>query len=386
MKIKILFNRKKKLNTQKMAVIEVEVYVSRNLRFIKSTGIYLEPKYWDENKSRIKNNHPQAPELNYRLINFKNELERQYISEYYPYGYFKAEKKKRFFYEYFENEVMFIHNENLSVGTKRIYTRTLKYLKKFRPIDFPIEEVDIAFLQSFNLYLTKQKGLANNGRHSLFTKIRKVMRAATLDDIITPGQDPFLKGFKIREIEPEKTSLTLKELTDLEELDMTLRPELILTRDMFLFQCYTSLRYGDVSTLTQDNFDLLENNKIRLHYIPQKTKNVNNKRISWIITDFWNGKADAIIKKYLDGPGMFFKISNEYYNRQLKELQRFAEIKTVLTSHLARKTCITLLINDYGLDIAKTQMIAGHSKIEMTRRYLKIDERDLSEAAKKIEW
>ncbi|MBW7868882.1 MAG: tyrosine-type recombinase/integrase [Brumimicrobium sp.] len=62
------------------------------------------------------------------------------------------------------------------------------------------------------------------------------------------------------------------------------------------------------------------------------------------------------------------------------------EIKIVLTSHLARKTCITLLINDYGLDIAKTQMIAGHSKIEMTRRYLKIDERDLSEAAKKIEW
>jgi hypothetical protein len=31
---------------------------------------------------------------------------------------------------------------------------------------------------------------------------------------------------------------------------MSLRPELDKTRDMFLFACYTSLRYGDLSELS----------------------------------------------------------------------------------------------------------------------------------------
>lgn len=43
-------------------------------------------------------------------------------------------------------------------------------------------------------------------------------------------------------------------------------------------------------------------------------------------------------------------------------------------------------MKDFQMDVTKVQKIAGHAKIEMTRRYLKIDERDLSEAAKKIDW
>jgi len=49
---KILFNRKKKLNAQNEAAIKVEVYISRNNRTVKSTGVYIEPKYWDKIKNK----------------------------------------------------------------------------------------------------------------------------------------------------------------------------------------------------------------------------------------------------------------------------------------------------------------------------------------------
>jgi integrase len=106
--------------------------------------------------------------------------------------------------------------------------------------------------------------------------------------------------------------------------------------------------------------------------------------------------VDVIVKKYLEKHKefkthphknrLFFWYHNVVYNRNLKELQNFAGITQTLTSHLARHTCITLLINDFSLPIEKAQMIAGHSKIEMTRKYLRQTERDLSEAAKKINW
>src|SRR5690606_15702684 len=127
--------------------------------------------------------------------------------------------------------------------------------------------------------------------------------------------------------------------------------------------------------------------KIRITYIQEKLKHRSAKRVEWIISDFWNGKADKIILKYFEKfddvknvvkeVRFFFRYTNQFYNRQLKELQHFAGIKQQLHSHLARHTCITLLVNDFGLDITKAQMIAGHSKVEMTRKYLRVTERDL---------
>jgi integrase len=387
MNAKFLYNRKKKLNNENKGLIELEIYLSRTNRKIKSTGIYIETKYWDSKSQRIKNNCPLSDELNYKLFDFKNKLEREYLKEYSPVRKKEKTKKKHYFYEYFSLDLMQLQNDGLSSGTKRVYTRVLKYLKEFCPKDFLFENLDVRFLQEFDLFLKNTKGLSNNGRHALFTKIKKAVNLAVLNDVIQNSNNPFKKGFKIKEIPPEKESLSLEELQLIENLDMKQRPELILVRDMFLFSCYTGLRYGDLSKLSTDNFDILNNGSIRLKYNPKKTEHIYSKTVSWIITDFWAGKADTIIKKYLDvSKKFFFGIVNEHYNRQLKELQRFAKIDKKLHSHLARHTCITLLVNDYQLDITKAQLIAGHSKLETTMLYLKIDENDLSRAGKNIKW
>lgn len=385
MKTKLLFNRKNKLNNENKGLIEVEIYLSRTKRIVRTTGVYIEPKYWDNNNQRIKHNHIQASELNYKLLDLKNKIEREFLKNY---SYVKRkEKKKYYFYEYFEFEIMQLQNENLSPGTQKIYNRTLKYLKEFCPKDFLFENLDVRFFIEFDLFLKNNKNLANNGRHSLFTKIKKVVNTAVLNDVIPVSLNPFKKGFKIKEIAPEKESLTLKELHIIEKLDLEEYPELILIRDMFLFSCYTGLRYGDLSQLSHDNFELLSDNKIRMKYIPQKTKHLYHKSISWIISDFWGGKANLIIKKYLSKTdSSFFNITNAFFNRELKKLQSLANIKTKIHSHLARHTCITLLVNDYQLDVTKAQLIAGHADIETTMRYLKTTENDLSLAAKKIVW
>ncbi len=389
METNVIFNRKNKLDKDGKGTIEIQVYISRGKRPCRSTGIKIEPKFWDAKKCTIKKSHPQADFINAQISASKNLIESYLLSQTIKNKKIDLndlEVNQISFYTFFEKEVMEKSNIELSIRTKWVYARVLRYLKEYST-DITFDAFTVSFLEGFNKFLIEKKNLSVNSRASLFSKIKKASITAVRNDIISYSQNPFNRGFAVREIEVTKESLTLSELLLLEKLDMSLRPELQKTRDMFLFACYTGLRFGDLSTLTGANFERLPNGKLRLKYTPHKTRKINNKRVEWVISDFWNGKADMIINNYLNSDEtLFFKYANQFYNRNLKELQRFAGITTKLTSHLARHTCITLLINDFGLSATNVQLIAGHSKIEMTLKYLRITEIDLSNAAKRIKW
>ena len=62
---RLVYNRKKKLNKSGKALIQVEAYRNRKKVYI-STGIYVNPKQWDNHHSRIIQ-HPHSEELNRML-------------------------------------------------------------------------------------------------------------------------------------------------------------------------------------------------------------------------------------------------------------------------------------------------------------------------------
>jgi len=404
MNINIVFNRKSKLNSKGEGVVEVQVYFDRHKRFHKSTGVKVEPKFWNDKKKIVSSKHPSANFLNAQISKHRHEVEKLITAQQFQNNgeidLSQLEKytpqKRESFYSFFQRHIIDTVNVSFSEPTIRYYERTLRYLKEYHPTDISFDKLTVSFFQGFDRFLVEQRKLAQNSRATIFKKVKKVLNQAEINDLLLPSKNPFKRGFNVREIAPEKQSLTLHELRRIENLDMHLRPELEKTRDMFLFACYTSLRYSDLSSLSFENFTMLKDGKIRLSYIAQKTSHHSKKRIEWIVSDFWNGRIDNLIKKYflLHEPDrnrpkeqrLFFKYANAVYNRNLKELQRFAGIETKLTSHLARHTCITLLINDFAMDITKVQMVAGHSKIEMTRSYLRITELDLATAAQRINW
>src|SRR5690554_3670842 len=397
MKTSLVFNRKKRLNKDGQASIEVMIYLNRKKRIFRSTGIFIAPKFWDEKNQQLKKSTPNYTELTHKLILQKHSLEDKIIKNAMSgdFASVNIDVKKVYLFKFFQNRVIEVSNSDLTEGTQMIYRRTLKYLKEFKNNDLPITDVDTFFLESFNIFLQDQKKLKLNGRASLMLRLKTVMNIAVNDGIVKYSKNPFI-NFKINQVDPETHSLTLEELNRIENLDMSFRPELEKTRDMFLFSCYTSLRFGDLINLSFENFEMVPGGKIRLTYIQEKLKHRSAKKIQWIVSDFWGGKVDKIIMKYFnkfdnvkDVPKevrYFFRYTNQFYNRQLKELQNFAGIKQDLHSHLAIHTCITLLVNDFGLDITKAQMIAGHSKVEMTRKYLRVTELDLVNAAKGINW
>jgi integrase len=61
---------------------------------------------------------------------------------------------------------------------------------------------------------------------------------------------------------------------------------------------------------------------------------------------------------------------NAYVNRRLKKVQREAGIETNLTFHLARHSAAWMLYREFG-DIYKVKRILGHSRVEVTEKYLR---------------
>lgn len=75
--------------------------------------------------------------------------------------------------------------------------------------------------------------------------------------------------------------------------------------------------------------------------------------------------------------------SNSKMNAYLKELAGICNIPKNLTIHCARHTFATLAI-EYGMPIDIIAKILGHTNTNMTRRYAKISEANISREMQKI--
>ena len=137
-------------------------------------------------------------------------------------------------------------------------------------------------------------------------------------------------------------------------------------RDVFLFCCYTGLRFSDFIRLHPQHFSEL-NGKAWLKIKTEKTGSYVQIPIYLI----FEGKALKILNHY-SSIETFTQIgSNAYVNRKLAELQKKLYIKTKITFHVARHTCATLLCHQ-GVPITTVQKILGHSNLTTTQVYSEI--------------
>ena len=126
---------------------------------------------------------------------------------------------------------------------------------------------------------------------------------------------------RLREAVKEVRFLTIEEVDRLWNLELK-TSSMEVTRDMFLFQCYTALRYSDLKSLTREDF-YSEDGNLCLRKITQKQKT----KIDFKLPQ----RAKIIYEKYsmylYENNAAFPVLSNSKYNKHLKELGHLAGIK-----------------------------------------------------------
>jgi integrase len=247
-------------------------------------------------------------------------------------------------------------------STMKSHLSTLRILETYKP-DLCVEEVTYNFLRGFEEFLLRRDYHCNTiAKH--FKNLKRYINLAVNKDMYSLQHYPFRK-YRIRHQVTKRAHLTPAELSKLEKLhlDNESRRRCL---DMFLFSCYTGIRFSDAVRLTRNNFCIVDN-KIWLIYTSVKT----NTCIRLPLSLLFDGKAITIYKRYRYRKDSLFGISahaNSSINKQLLKIAELAVINKKISFHTARHTNATLLLYR-GANITTVQKILGHKSVQTTEIY-----------------
>ena len=261
---------------------------------------------------------------------------------------------------------------------KRVKSLLLEYEKKYN-LKLSFDKITPIFFDKFYIFLTQEKEdkkMLNNTAHKTIQFLKSFLIWANIKANLTDNNS--YKSFKSKSEQNEVIYLTNAELMKLYDLKIE-DAKYNRVRDLFLFQCFTGVRYSDIENLQR--VDIVGSTwKLRT----QKTRD--------IIEIPLNNYALGILAKYSNWEKPLPIISNQKVNKYLKDLCELAKIDTpikivkyqgterkektykkfeVVSSHTARRTFISLSL-ERGMKPDVIMAITGHKTYKMMQKYLKI--------------
>lgn len=365
-KYRLVYNRKKQLNRQGTALVQVEALLNQRKVYFR-TNLYLKPEHWNSRNAQV-DNHPQAHDLNSMLFEFVLHLQAIELSLWkrgipVTLSLLKDAIKKgkpiNVTFPVFAR--IYVQESDRKRSTKENLMTTVTVLQEFRPgLDF--KDITYTFLKDFEVHL-KEKGNSVNTVAKHMRQLRTLVNEAINQGYIPSDAYPFRK-YKIKQEKGRKEFLTPDELKRLENLDVDKKLRHVL--DAFLFCCYTGLRFSDFCQLSPANF-IKVNGKRWLHFTSIKT----GVELRLPLHLLFEGKALAVLERY-DIVTDFAKIGpNSEANKYLAQLAALARIRKHITYHTARHTCATLLVHQ-GVPITTVQKLLGHTSVRTTEVYSEV--------------
>lgn len=128
------------------------------------------------------------------------------------------------------------------------------------------------------------------------------------------------------------------------------------------------MRFSDLSALNKDNL-ITEGGHLWIEMRMQKT----NEPIRIPVYLLFDGRGVEILNRYTvpDRKYIFDDLTNQYVNRELKEIAQLAGITKRVTFHCSRHTQATYLLYK-GVSITTVQKLLGHKRIQTTQIYGKV--------------
>ncbi len=365
------------------------------------TKLSANEKQWDSKKQRFKQGCT-IDGVQYNILNATIDTYISFIDDYFNKASLREalptlqELKQQFNYAYKQSgksqtdEFFYAFDKYIETRSetrrwceeyREMFARTRQSLKAFK--------ADIRFTdfstETMNKYLSHlSKTMYNDKIVKVLSMLKEFLKYANQKNY--PVNKEF---FEYEPTLPQSKKavryLTNDELKTIINLELAQGSSMDMTRDFFLFQCFTALRYSDIKQLKHDNIREVEDGKYEIDILTKKDKD----RIPFPLSK----GATRIYEKYKDNlydNGVVFPvISNQKYNKHLKELGKLAQLqgewidyqykldkveevktpKADLTSHTARRTFVVTALNE-GVELDLIAQITSHSDIEAMRPYI----------------
>lgn len=276
------------------------------------------------------------------------------------------------------NEVVAWMQEQLPLlrlrdGTVKHYRPLFVRLTAFGEIsewcDLTIENIYKfdAYLHSLRKELTdaeKKKGvkaepLSDAGVYTYHKCFRALLTRAYKMGVIDANPYDRLKGEFSRGEKQSMDYLTEEEMAAFESIRPLRGSVMEVAHDLFIFQMYTGLSYGDMQAFDMKDYRLIEGT---WRNVGERIK-TGVPYVSQLLPP-----AVAILEKY---NYQLPTLGNAEYNHSLKALGMACGITRPLHSHMARHTFATFALRQ-GVKIENLARMLGHTNITQTQRYAKV--------------
>lgn len=248
--------------------------------------------------------------------------------------------------------------DELAPSTVRTYYWNLRMVQKFNP-KLDCADLSEETVKNFRRYLVATGNKPATVAKAL-TVFRIFCKKMLADGLIK--SDPF-KNVKIGRVYVRRGFLTIRELKSFylsfgSNKDLLTAAEQECVR-VFLFSCFTGLRYSDLRTLT---FDELFDWKIRKQ--TQKTGEA-----VYIPIPVQARLLLPARTKNSQTP-IFHVVENSTFNKRLRRAAKKLGFTKYLHCHLARHTFATTCIS-LGIPLPATSKLLGHRNLDTTLIYAK---------------
>lgn len=338
-----------------------------------STGLFINPNYWDSKKQKLLNKAE-----NYKIVNSQLSLISQKINEAFLllqlqqdnfdvndiYSQYKGENIRT---EKTLLELYDLHNDATKaligidfnetswgryVENKRKVAEFIKY--KYKRSDIKLNQLELKFIKDLEYYFKTNKKLSQATINRSLQRLKKIIQFGIAENYL--DRNPFVL-YKPTKYKLKLVYLTSEELRELEEYVFK-QPKLQQVKDLFVFCCYTGLAYQEMSTLSEKH--------IKLGFDGNKWIEMYRKKTGSKISVPLLPKAQEILEKY---NGVLPSISNQKLNSYLKEICDILGIDKKLTHHNARKTFATTVLLSNGISMEVVSELLGHSRLQVTQEH-----------------
>ena len=373
--ITFVFNRRKIATQSIKSSVEMRITYNYKQKFI-STGIKLNITQWKNGKIVNTANAIQISQILDKMLSDVRNILLDMMREGYidineiPNRLGKKEEKCTNFIKFCESRCT-IRKYGKKKDTQERYDRFMKLFKIWGGI-IEFEDITERTIIAYDEYLL------NTGMkpYSKWNNYHRFLNSFIMDAI----DAGYLKKNPYRWINIEKCKdsiglnryLTPDEFRKLKCAKMPTE-SLSRVRDLFVFQTYTCLAYTDLASFDARKVKDTKGMKV---YIGYRQKTGGEFTIP-LLPAAWD-----ILMKY---EGRLPIISNVKYNLYLKNVAQAAGIDKRISTHWARHTGATLLLNE-GVSMRIVAKICGHSSTKITEQiYAKLLDETVVDAVQDID-
>lgn len=370
------------------------------------TGITVKPEQWDYTRRRVKQGckvrGASYAYLN-KLIQERSDFVQNYYDEslkpdqpaatpedlksrYHARFMRSEEEQSNEFYYLFEDYIEKRNrSKHWSISYYKEWIRICKDMKTFAPTLTFLTLSDI-FMQSYIEHLAER--MNDDKIENYLKKIREFIKNAKRTGHEINSSFYYFEP-QLTERKKKVNYLENDEVQRIINLDYSSQPYLERVRDVFIFQCFTSLRFSDVSKLKRENFKLDEKGEYELNLITQKDKGQIWFPLCQIAKDIYNKYKDNVY----DDDKAFYVCSYQDFHKFLKRIGKDADIKGSITTttyrlgktkttvrnrcdigtHDARRTFISICFSA-GFSTEQIAYFTSHSEAEEMKPYIAVTE------------